>query len=73
MFSPATGAVPISDSALPYYFLTANIGTFFGGLLVSWALDAAGLTKTTDGIAQNRHVTAHRGEQAVVGRGLGEA
>ncbi len=42
VFSSATGAVPVSDSALPYYFLTANIGAFFGGLLVSWALDAAG-------------------------------
>jgi len=46
VFSSATGAVPISDSALPYYFLTANIGAFFGGLLVSWALDAAGRRPT---------------------------
>lgn len=46
VFSSATGAVPISDSALPYYFLTANIGAFFGGLLVSWALEAAGRRPT---------------------------
>ena len=46
VFSSATGAVPISDSALPYYFLTANIGAFFGGLLVSWALDAVGRRPT---------------------------
>lgn len=46
VFSSATGAVPISDSALPYYFLTANIGAFFGGLLVSWALDVAGRRPT---------------------------
>jgi hypothetical protein len=32
VFSSATGAVPISDSALPYYFLTANIGA----ALVDW-------------------------------------
>lgn len=46
VFSSATGAVPVSDSALPYYFLTANIGAFFGGLLVSWALDAVGRRPT---------------------------
>jgi MFS family permease len=46
VFSSATGAVPISNSALPYYFLTANVGAFFGGLLVSWALDAAGRRPT---------------------------
>ncbi|WP_179475387.1 MFS transporter [Mycolicibacterium vinylchloridicum] len=46
VFSSATGAVPISDSALPYYFLTANVGAFFGGLLVSWALDAVGRRPT---------------------------
>jgi MFS family permease len=46
VFSSATGAVPISDAALPYYFLTANIGAFFGGLLVAWALDAAGRRPT---------------------------
>jgi MFS family permease len=46
VFSSATGAVPISDRALPYYFLTANIGAFFGGLLVSWALDTAGRRPT---------------------------
>jgi MFS family permease len=46
VFSSATGAVPISDSALPYYFLTANIGAFFGGLFVSWALDAVGRRPT---------------------------
>lgn len=46
VFSSATGAVPISDSALPYYFLTANIGALFGGLFVSWALDAVGRRPT---------------------------
>jgi len=46
VFSSATGAVPISDSALPYYFLTANVGALFGGLLVSWALDAVGRRPT---------------------------
>jgi MFS family permease len=46
VFSSATGAVPISDTALPYYFLTANIGAFFGGLVVAWALDAVGRRPT---------------------------
>jgi MFS family permease len=46
VFSSATGAVPISNSALPYYFLTANIGAFFGGLVVSWALDGVGRRPT---------------------------
>lgn len=46
VFSSATGAVPISDSALPVYFLIANVGALFGGLVVSWALDAVGRCPT---------------------------
>lgn len=46
VFSSATGAVPVSDGALPYYFLAANLGALAGGLLVSWALDAVGRRPT---------------------------
>ncbi len=46
VFSSKTGAVPIGDDVLPYYFLIANIGALFGGLLVSWSLDAVGRRPT---------------------------
>lgn len=42
VFSSASGAVPISDGALPWYFLVANVGALAGGVVVSWALDALG-------------------------------
>ncbi len=42
VFSSATGAVPVSDTALPYYFLVANIGALAGGIAVSFALDRLG-------------------------------
>ena len=42
VFSSATGAVPITDQALPYYFLIANVGALAGGILVAYALDRAG-------------------------------
>lgn len=46
VFSSASGAVPISDGALPYYFLVANVGALAGGVLVAWALDALGRKPT---------------------------
>jgi len=46
VFSSATGAVPISDSALPYVFLVANLGALMGGVTVSFALDAFGRKPT---------------------------
>ncbi len=46
VFSSATGAVPISDDVLPYFFLVANVGALLGGLVVSWALDAVGRRPT---------------------------
>ncbi|MBX9719533.1 MAG: MFS transporter, partial [Microbacteriaceae bacterium] len=46
VFSQATGAVPISDAALPYYFLVANVGALIGGIVVSFALDAIGRKPT---------------------------
>lgn len=42
VFSSASGAVPISDAALPYYFLVANVGALAGGVLIAWALDVLG-------------------------------
>lgn len=42
VFSSATGALPISDAALPVYFLVANVGALLGGVLVSFALDRLG-------------------------------
>jgi MFS family permease len=46
VFSQATGAVPISDAALPYFFLIANIGALLGGIVVSFALDRLGRKPT---------------------------
>lgn len=46
VFSSSTGAVPVSDSTLPYYFLIANIGALAGGVAVSYALDRAGRSPT---------------------------
>lgn len=46
VFSSATGAVPISDAALPWVFLVANVGALLGGVVVSFALDALGRKPT---------------------------
>lgn len=46
VFSSATGAVPVADDVLPYYFLIANIGALAGGILVSFALDRVGRRPT---------------------------
>ena len=42
VFSSASGAVPVSDGNLPYYFLIANVGALAGGVVVSFALDRIG-------------------------------
>ncbi len=42
VFSSATGAVPVGDATLPYYFLIANLGALAGGIAVSYALDRVG-------------------------------
>lgn len=41
-FSSTSRAVPISDAALPWYVLVADVGALAGGVLVAWALDALG-------------------------------
>lgn len=46
VFSASTGAVPIADGVLPYYFLIANFGALAGGVLVSFALDRIGRKPT---------------------------
>ncbi|MGV8911465.1 MAG: MFS transporter [Rhodoglobus sp.] len=46
VFSASTGAVPVEDGALPYYFLIANFGALAGGILVSFALDKIGRKPT---------------------------
>jgi MFS family permease len=46
VFSASTGAVPIADGVLPYYFLIANFGALAGGILVSFALDRFGRKPT---------------------------
>lgn len=46
VFSSATGAVPISDSDLPYVFLIANLGALLGGIVVAFGLDALGRKPT---------------------------
>ena len=46
VFSASTGAVPIADGVLPYYFLIANFGALAGGILVSFALDKFGRKPT---------------------------
>lgn len=46
VFSASTGAVPIADGVLPYYFLIANLGALAGGILVSFALDHFGRKPT---------------------------
>jgi MFS family permease len=46
VFSSATGAVPVADTALPYYFLIANVGALAGGVVVSYALDRIGRRPT---------------------------
>ncbi len=42
VFSSTTGAVPIGDAELPYFFLIANVGALAGGVLVAFALDRIG-------------------------------
>ncbi|HEX6075170.1 MAG TPA: MFS transporter [Micromonosporaceae bacterium] len=42
VFSSATGAAPVSDTTLPYYFLIANLGALAGGVVVSYSLDRIG-------------------------------
>ncbi|GAA4369074.1 MFS transporter [Agromyces bauzanensis] len=42
VFSASTGAVPIDDAVLPYYFLIANAGALAGGIVISFALDRLG-------------------------------
>jgi MFS family permease len=42
VFSSATGAVPVSDTVLPVYFLVANVGALLGGIVVSFGLDRLG-------------------------------
>ncbi|MGH3861820.1 MFS transporter [Actinokineospora sp.] len=49
VFSPATGLVPVSAQALPYYFLIANLGALAGGIIVSVALDRIGRRPTVTG------------------------
>ncbi len=46
VFSASTGAVPIDNAVLPYYFLIANIGALAGGIFVSFALDKIGRKPT---------------------------
>jgi len=46
VFSASTGAVPVSNAALPYFFLIANVGALAGGVLVSFALDRLGRKPT---------------------------
>jgi len=46
VFSASTGAVPVADGVLPYYFLIANFGALAGGLVVSYALDRIGRKPT---------------------------
>ncbi|MGH3570631.1 MAG: MFS transporter [Pseudonocardiaceae bacterium] len=46
VFSSATGAVPVSDAALPVYFLIANVGALLGGIAVSFGLDRLGRRPT---------------------------
>ncbi len=46
VFSSATGTVPVSDAALPVYFLIANVGALLGGIVVSFGLDRLGRKPT---------------------------
>lgn len=46
VFSSTTGAVPIADTTLPYYFLIANLGALAGGFVVAYALDRLGRRPT---------------------------
>lgn len=46
VFSASTGAVPVADGVLPYFFLIANFGALAGGILVSFALDKLGRKPT---------------------------
>jgi MFS family permease len=46
VFSSSTGAVPVSDGTLPYFFLIANVGALAGGVAVSYALDRVGRSPT---------------------------
>lgn len=46
VFSSTTGAVPVDDALLPYYFLIANVGALVGGIAVSYTLDRLGRSPT---------------------------
>lgn len=46
VFSASTGAVPVEDAVLPYYFLIANVGALAGGVVISSALDRLGRKPT---------------------------
>lgn len=46
VFSSSTGAVPVADGTLPWFFLVANIGALAGGVVVSFTLDRAGRSPT---------------------------
>ena len=46
VFSSSTGAVPISNQALPWVYLIANVGALAGGILVAFALDRVGRRPT---------------------------
>jgi MFS family permease len=40
------GSVHVAPTAVPYYYVVANVGGLAGGLVVSWALDRAGRKPT---------------------------
>ncbi len=46
VFSSTTGRVPISDGALPWVYLVANLGALAGGIVVAFALDRVGRKPT---------------------------
>lgn len=46
VFILVPGVVDVAPSAVPYYFLIANVGALAGGFLVAWLLDRAGRKPT---------------------------
>jgi MFS family permease len=46
IFVLTNNEVRVSATAVPYYYVVANVGGLLGGLLVSWALDRAGRKPT---------------------------
>ena len=46
VFVLTDGRVNVSETAVPYYYVVANVGGLLGGLLVSWALDRVGRKPT---------------------------